>query len=99
MVFPGLVEPSQVHKTVEAVGITPGIAREPGKLFCRLSKIKTPGGSGKTSDTVNNVCRIFKHMGMLPTDFYPFIHRSYDMVAASTENEILFFLFFLSSLF
>jgi len=59
MVFSGLVEPTQVHKTVETVGITPGIAREPGKLFCRLSKIKTTGGSGKTSDTVNNTCPDF----------------------------------------
>ncbi len=99
MVFSRLVEPTQVHKTVKAVGIAPGINWEPGKLFCRLPEIKTPFGSGETSDPVDNTCRIFKNMRMLPTNFYPLINRGNDMITTSAEDKILFFLFFPSFLF
>jgi hypothetical protein len=94
MVVAGLEKPAQVHETIEAVGITPGITGKPGILHGGFPEIKTTGGGGKTSDPVHDTGGICKGMGMLPGDLYSLIHGSDNMRTTPANDEFLFLLFF-----
>jgi hypothetical protein len=94
MVLPGLKKPTQVHETVETIGITPGITGKPGILLGRIAENKTPVGLGKTSDTVNNTGGVFKNMGMVTIDLYTLINGGNDKIAAPAKNVLFLFLFF-----
>ena len=95
MLVPGLEKPSQVHKTFETVGITPGKTGKPGILHGGFPEIKTTGGGRKTSNPVLDTGGVCKCMDMPAADLYFVIQGSDDMRTIPANDKFLFLLFFL----